>query len=367
MSEVSLTAIDHSTDKGASLKQRLLHAERAYRKRSVLLIAPLLIFLLISFVFPIGNILWKSLDNPEVKRALPTTLQALQDWDGESRPDEKVFSSLVMDLKTAKAEGQTPGLIKRLGYEDGRYRTLLNMALRKLPNNDAESISRALIAQSTLWAEPSTWRSIQRAGRPLTAYYVLAAFDHQVDAQSGDIVELPKGQALYLSVLMRTLWMASVVTLLCVLFGYPVAYWLAKQPSSRANLLLIMVLLPFWTSLLVRTAGWIVLLQNGGLINSSLIGLGLIEHPLQLVFNRGGLHLHDPHTAALCDPAALCSDERHLSQLRPRSRFTRGASVPRVLVGLRAADLRGGYGRCVAGLHHGYWVLHHARVAGGAG
>ncbi|GAB5343171.1 ABC transporter permease [Pseudomonas fluorescens] len=295
MSEVSLTAIDHSTDKGASLKQRLLHAERASRKRSVLLIAPLLIFLLISFMFPIGNILWKSLDNPEVKRALPTTLQALQDWDGESRPDEKVFSSLVMDLKTAKAEGQTPGLIKRLGYEDGRYRTLLNMALRKLPNNDAESISRALIAQSTLWAEPSTWRSIQRAGRPLTAYYVLAAFDHQVDAQSGDIVELPKGQALYLSVLMRTLWMASVVTLLCVLFGYPVAYWLAKQPSSRANLLLIMVLLPFWTSLLVRTAGWIVLLQNGGLINSSLIGLGLIEHPLQLVFNRGGVYISMTH------------------------------------------------------------------------
>lgn len=295
MSEVSLTAIDHSTEKSSSLKQRLLRAERTYRKRSILLIAPLLIFLLISFVFPIGNILWKSLDNPEVSRALPTTLQALQDWDGESRPDEKVFSALVKDLQTAKAQGQIPGLIKRLGYEDGRYRTLFSMALRKLPEPDAESISRAMIAQSTMWAEPSTWRSLQRAGRPITAYYVLAAFDHQVDVQTGSIVELPKGQALYLSVLLRTLWMASVVTLLCVLFGYPVAYWLAKQPSSRANLLLIMVLLPFWTSLLVRTAGWIVLLQNGGLINSSLIGLGVIEQPLQLVFNRVGVYISMTH------------------------------------------------------------------------
>jgi len=295
MSEVSLTAIDRSTAKGPSLKQRLLDAERTYRKRSILLIAPLLIFLLISFVFPIGNILWKSIDNPEVARALPTTLLALRGWDGESQPDEKVYSALVRDLKAAKTEGQFPGLVKRLGYEDSRYRPLLTMALNRLPDDDAQSISRALIAQSKLWADPYTWLSIQRAGSSFTFYYVLAAFDHQVDAQSGSIVELPKGQALYLSVLMRTLWMASVVTLLCVLFGYPVAYWLARQPSSRANLLLIMVLLPFWTSLLVRTAGWIVLLQNGGLINSSLIGLGLIGQPLQLVFNRTGVYISMTH------------------------------------------------------------------------
>lgn len=295
MSEVSLAAIDHATYKGASLKQRLLRAERTYRKRSILMVAPLLIFLLISFVFPIGNILWKSIDNPEVARALPATLLALNGWDGESRPDEKVYSALVKDLKTAKAEGQIPGLVKRLGYEDGRYRALLTLTLRKLPDDDAESTGRALIAQSTMWAEPSTWRSIKRAGRPFTSYYVLAAFDHQIDVESGDIVELPQGQALYLSVLMRTLWMASVVTILCVLFGYPVAYWLARQPSNRANLLLIMVLLPFWTSLLVRTAGWIVLLQKGGLINGSLIGLGLIQEPLQLVFNRVGVYISMTH------------------------------------------------------------------------
>ncbi|MGF6127566.1 putative spermidine/putrescine transport system permease protein [Pseudomonas frederiksbergensis] len=295
MSEVSLTAIDHSTDKSSSLKHRLLRAESAYRKRSILLIAPLLLFLLISFVFPIGNILWKSLDNPEVSRALPSTLQALKNWDGQSQPDEKVFAALVNDLNAAKAQGLVPGLVKRLGYEDGRYRTLLSMTLRKLPDAGAQSISRTLIAKSTLWAEPGTWRSIQRAGLAVTAYYWLAAFDRQVDVQTGSIVELPKGQALYLSVLFRTLWIASVVTLFCVLLGYPVAYWLARQPSSRANLLLIMVLLPFWTSLLVRTAGWIVLLQNGGLINSSLIGLGLIEQPLQLVFNRVGVYISMTH------------------------------------------------------------------------
>jgi putative spermidine/putrescine transport system permease protein len=295
MSEVSLTALDHSTEKGASLKQRLLHAERTYRKRSILLVAPLLMFSLICFVFPIGNILWKSVDNPEVARALPSTLLELREWDGKSRPDEKVYSALVRDLKVAKADGKIPGLVKRLGYEDGRYRALLTLTLNKLPDADAVSKGRALIAQSTMWADASTWRSIQRAGRNFTSYYVLAAFDRQVDVESGDIVELPQGQALYLSVMLRTLWMASVVTLLCVLFGYPVAYWLAKQPGNRANLLLIMVLLPFWTSLLVRTAGWIVLLQKGGLINSTLVGLGFIDEPLQLVFNRVGVYISMTH------------------------------------------------------------------------
>jgi len=296
MSEASLTAPHPvTTPRQSSLKQRLQHAERSYRKRSLVLIAPLLIFLLLSFVFPIGNILWKSVENPELGRALPTTLNALHGWDGLDIPSEQVFVALVNDLRSAKTAGMLPPLSKRLGYEDARYRVMLSTTLRKLPDEHIESTRRALIATSSMWGQPSTWRAIARAGQPLTSYYLLAAFDRQVDNDSGAIVELPKGQALYLNVLLRTLWMAAIVTLCCVLIGYPVAYWLAKQPTGRANLLLIMVLLPFWTSLLVRTAGWIVLLQSGGLINSSLLGLGLIEQPLQLVFNRVGVYISMTH------------------------------------------------------------------------
>ncbi len=86
-----------------------------------------------------------------------------------------------------------------------------------------------------------------------------------------------------------------MVTLLCVALGYPLAYWLAKQPDNRANLLMILVLLPFWTSLIVRTASWIVLLQSGGLINRSLMGLGIIDEPLVLVFNRIGVYISMTH------------------------------------------------------------------------
>ena len=112
---------------------------------------------------------------------------------------------------------------------------------------------------------------------------------------SGKITTLPDDQALYQHVLLRTLWMATVVTLCCVALGYPLAYWLSRQPTGRANLLMIMVLLPFWTSLIVRTASWIVLLQSGGLINRSLLGLGIIDHPLALVFNRVGVYISMTH------------------------------------------------------------------------
>jgi putative spermidine/putrescine transport system permease protein len=96
-------------------------------------------------------------------------------------------------------------------------------------------------------------------------------------------------------VLLRTLLMAAVVTVCCLALGYPLAYWLSKQPVGRANLLMIMVLLPFWTSLIVRTASWIVLLQSGGLINDALLHIGLIEKPLVMVFNRIGVYIAMTH------------------------------------------------------------------------
>jgi putative spermidine/putrescine transport system permease protein len=116
-----------------------------------------------------------------------------------------------------------------------------------------------------------------------------------VDPQSGQVVKLPAEQALFVDVLLRTLLMAAVVTVCCLALGYPLAYWLSKQPVGRANLLMIMVLLPFWTSLIVRTASWIVLLQSGGLINDALLHIGLIEKPLVMVFNRIGVYIAMTH------------------------------------------------------------------------
>ncbi len=106
---------------------------------------------------------------------------------------------------------------------------------------------------------------------------------------------VPAQQAIYLDIFARTFTIGAGVTLLCLLLGYPLAYKLATLPTRISNLLMILVLLPFWTSLLVRTAAWVVLLQREGPINGVLQALGLTDHPLQLVYNRFGLYVAMTH------------------------------------------------------------------------
>ena len=93
------------------------------------------------------------------------------------------------------------------------------------------------------------------------------------------------GGDIYVDAFVVTLEISAAVTAICVALGYPLAYWLARQRQRVANLLLICVLLPFWTAVLVRTYAWLVLLQRRGLVNSTLLSLGIIDQPLQLAFN----------------------------------------------------------------------------------
>ncbi|MBP2167266.1 putative spermidine/putrescine transport system permease protein [Erwinia toletana] len=288
-------AINNAPDTdGPTLNQRLRKVDAAKTRRSLWLIAPLLAFVVVCFLFPIGSILIKSVQNPELTSTLPNSVAALQKWDGVSLPDEALFATLGNELVAARERGQIAAVAKRMSYEDSRFRRLIVTTPRKMPK-DGAPVKETLIAALPDWGKISTWQALQRASASVTPYYLLSVFDRKVDVDSGKIEKLPADQALYFNVLLRTLWMATVVTLFCVALGYPLAYWLAKQPVGRANLLMIMVLLPFWTSLIVRTASWIVLLQSGGLINSSLQWLGIIDHPLALVFNRVGVYISMTH------------------------------------------------------------------------
>ncbi|MEI7265624.1 ABC transporter permease [Pectobacterium versatile] len=294
-SDIVTAAPSGGNEDYSTLKQQLSVAQKAYKKRSLLLIAPLFLFIVVSFLFPITSILGKSVSNPELRDNMPQTIAAMRLWSGNDVPDEAVFRALVGDLRDARSSGKLSTITKRLGYEGAEYRTLITRTLRKLPAEGSSDIRDQLIREQPMWGELTTWQTFDRAARPFTSYYLLAVFDHKVDATTQQIVPLPADQALYVDVLLRTLLMAGVVTLLCVGLGYPLAYWLAKQPSNRANLLLILVLLPFWTSLIVRTASWIVLLQSGGLINRSLMHIGIIDEPLVLVFNRIGVYISMTH------------------------------------------------------------------------
>jgi len=88
---------------------------------------------------------------------------------------------------------------------------------------------------------------------------------------------------LYWKAYLNSIWVAAVSTLLCLLIGYPVAYAMARASTSTRNILLLLVILPFWTSFLLRVYAWIGILKNNGLINNTLIALGIIDQPIQML------------------------------------------------------------------------------------
>jgi putative spermidine/putrescine transport system permease protein len=292
MSETLALELPAPASQTQRLQQQLQKTQRTYKRRSLLLILPLLALLIVGFLIPIGALLSKSVQNPEVANALPKTLALLDNWDGHSLPGEPVFSALGEDLRNARNDGQLFALNRRLSYEGGSLRGLATAVLSRLPPSGS-AVSERLTKGVPALADVQTWKTLKQLEQPYTGLYWLAAFDLKME--SGHLTSVAPDKALYVDVLTRSLLIAGIVTVLCVLLGYPLAYWLSRQPARRANLLLVLVLLPFWTSLIVRTASWIVMLQSGGLINNTLVDLGILEKPLELVFNRTGVLISMTH------------------------------------------------------------------------
>lgn len=288
-------AVPLKQDASLTLKQRLSRAERLNRWKAQALIAPLVLFLLLVFLVPIAALLYKSVGNPEVVEGMPRTVVAVTAWDGKGLPDEPVYRSLAEDLAESRKNQSLGDLSKRLNMELAGYRSLLAKTARALPfKTEPASYKEALQALDERWGDPAYWQAIRRNTSNVTPFYLLAAVDHRVD-DLGDVAPATPDQAIYLDIFARTFWMGLVITAICLALAYPLAYLLANLPTRQSNLLMILVLLPFWTSILVRVAAWIVLLQSGGLINSALMAMGIIDKPLELVFNRAGVYISMVH------------------------------------------------------------------------
>ena len=204
-------------------------------------------------------------------------------------------NGLVHRLVEARRNQSLGDLSKRLNMELAGFRSLVSSTARKLPlREEPASYQEAFLDLDERWGDPAYWQVIRRNASPVTPYYLLAALDHRID-DLGELAKATPDQAIYLDIFARTFWMSLVITAICLVLAYPLAYLLANLPTRSGNLLMILVLLPFWTSILVRVAAWIVLLQSGGLINSALMSLGIIEQPLQLVFNRSGVYVAMVH------------------------------------------------------------------------
>lgn len=289
------TPNEMTTADGTLLKVSLRRAERRRKIVAFLFVAPLLTYLMISFIIPIGQMMWRSVENPQIINTLPNTLAALEHWDGQALPDEAVYAALAEDLTTAQANRQVGPLAVRLNYEISAARGALTRTARQTGNMEAPFKDQFLAAHR-LWASPEIFRIIQREGRPLTASYYVAALDRTFD-EHNRVVRQPENRRIYVDLYLRTLGMSLGITLLTLLLGFPIAYLMAGLPMRHANLLMIMVLLPFWTSLLVRTTSWIVLLQQQGVINNLLVGAGIIGNDgrLSLMHNMTGTMIAMTH------------------------------------------------------------------------
>ena len=269
---------------GTPLKASLRRALRAQKMRALMLVAPLLVFILVSFLFPIGDMLFRSVENQVVPRTLPETVAALADWDpaeGEL-PGEPVFAALHADLTVAVEEKTATRLGTRLNYEYSGMSSLLRGSARDIRGMDpALPFKEQFIEADRKWGDLAVWQTIRMFSGNYTAGYLLNALDLQLTPEGVSVK--PASQRVYIMLFLRTVVMSLTITGCCLLLGYPIAHLLASLPLRTSNLLLILVLLPFWTSLLVRTASWKVLLQQQGVINDILVWLGVIDNANRLV------------------------------------------------------------------------------------
>lgn len=289
------------TADGIPLKLSLQRALKRKRRQAFLLVLPLLIFIFVLFVIPIASMLTKSVGNPEVNSILPRTVIALDSWDEKSGeiPSEEIFAVMAKELLEAKAKGVNGKVGKRLNFDLPGMASLFRSSPRRIKRMNPGPYRDKMIAikyVGKLWGDVATWRLIKREGDKTTASYYLSALDMTYDKNNSPTMK-PEDQRIYKFLFARTFLMSIGITLLTILLGYPVAYLLATLPMRHAALLMILVLLPFWTSLLVRTSAWMVLLGNEGVINDLLVWSGLVDdnNRLALINNRTGTFIAMTH------------------------------------------------------------------------
>ncbi|WP_136442985.1 ABC transporter permease [Pacificoceanicola onchidii] len=398
---------------GTPLKRSLARALRRQKMRALMLIAPLLIFVLVTFILPIADMLWRSVENQIVTNTMPRTVVALADYDGASGelPGEATFEAAYYDLYIAAERKLHTRLGSRLNYEQTGASSLFRKSGRGLddigevymdqfedldknwdeaepwaelmgdpawleaqgkwqkgqtqptfkasgaikellprtaeqyalfaefqqvdkdksplreepwsavhtalyqdlaeadvsgytgPQADLLKAADALVASPDFetvtfkagfeeidedWMDPEIWVTIQTYSPELTNGYFLNAVDMQKSPDGAEFRD--ERERIYGLLFKRTIFMSMVITISCILLAYPVSYLLSNLPARSANLLMILVLLPFWTSLLVRTSAWKVMLQQQGVINDILVWIGMVadDSRLTMINNQFG-------------------------------------------------------------------------------
>ena len=275
------------TADGVPLKDSLQKSLRRSRLRAVLLVAPPLLFLIFVFVIPIGNMLTRSVDDNLINDVLPQTFEVFESWDKKSEPSEAMFEAFYNDLKAAERTDIGKASV-RMNYALPGWRSLIKITARKIKRMNPP-YKEAFVAADDRWLEMDYWKSLGIMKDRFTLGYYWNAIDRTYDFDKNVIMQ-DEERRVYNLLWWRTIKVSIIVTLACLLLAYPVAYLLATLPMRIANLLMICVLMPFWTSLLVRIVAWMIMLQQNGVVNDTLVAAGILsdDNRLAMMYNFNG-------------------------------------------------------------------------------
>jgi len=277
-----------TTADGRPLKAALVSAQARARRRAFLLVAPLLLFVVLTFLIPIGQMLQRSVHHDGFSASAPRTAAWLAATAPGTPPDETAFAALAEDFRAMQAD-RTAGLAgTRVNYTLPETRSLFTKTARAA-DGLVPPYREAFLAVDEKWGDPAVWQAMRSSASAWTADFYLIATD-RTRAADGSVERVDPKQRIYLYLFAKTFLLSAVITLLCLLLAFPVAHLLATLPLAQSNLLMILVLLPFWTSLLVRTTSWIVLLQGQGVLNNAFVAFGLVEdeNRLSMMYNQTG-------------------------------------------------------------------------------
>ena len=283
------------TTDGIPLEESLKKAERKNKIKAFLLVCPLLLFLIITYVFPIGEMFTRSIDDKMITNMLPNTFKSMESWDGQDMPEESVFENFYIDFKKLVENKEHGKLAQRLNKEKNGFNTILKKLFRQIQRNkidESGSFKEQITSLHKRFNNVEYWRAIKRTAPPYTMAKYLKGMDLFID-ENGGIAQVEEDRRIHRILWLRTLEIAFFVTVFCFLMGYPIAHLLATLPMKYSNLLMICVLLPFWTSLLVRTASWMILLQQQGIVNDFFVMIGLVsdDNRPEMMYNKVGTYV----------------------------------------------------------------------------
>ena len=280
------------TTDGIPLEVSLKKAEKKNKIKAFLLVAPLLLFIIITYVFPIGDMLMRSVDDKMVTEMLPKTFKSMEKWDGEELPPEEVFEAFYIDFQKLIEEEREGKLSTQLNYTKNGFKSIIKKLRRKSKSFEEGNYKEQIMSVHRRWADVEYWRAIKRRAPAYTYSKYLKGMD-MYENEKGEIVNVSEDRRVHRILWLRTLEIAFFVTVFCFMMAYPIAHLLATLPMKYSNLLMICVLLPFWTSLLVRTASWMILLQQQGIVNDFFVMIGLVtdDNRVEMMFNKTGSYV----------------------------------------------------------------------------